>query len=61
MHANKGNLMKIIILITLSFSVISSFSQIATFSGAYGLTGVGLDQPEIVLNIETTYKATLSP
>jgi hypothetical protein len=28
---------------------------ITTYSGSYGLTGINLDQPEIVFNLETTY------
>ena len=33
----------------------SNSDVITTYSGAYGLTGVELDQPEIVFNLETTY------
>ena len=33
----------------------SNTDVITTYSGAYGLTGVELDQPEIVFNLETTY------
>ena len=31
-------------------------AQTTTFSGAYGLTGYNLDQPEIQFNLETSYE-----
>jgi hypothetical protein len=33
------------------------FGQITSFSCSYGLTGINIDQPEIVFNLETTYKS----
>jgi hypothetical protein len=33
------------------------FTQITTYSGSYGVTGVNLDQPEIQFNLETTYES----
>jgi hypothetical protein len=32
-------------------------AQITTYSGSYGITGINLDQPELQLNLETTYEA----
>lgn len=49
--------MRILLFIVIASCTNYALSQITTYSGAYGFTGYELNQPEIVFNLETTYRS----
>jgi hypothetical protein len=49
--------MKNTIILLLFFNSYILNAQITTYSASYGVTGVNLDQPELVFNLETTYES----